>query len=207
GHARNFFNNISTDNFTRPQWVNLFQINEPVYRELVWEFFASIEFDSVAHSTRSGLRRGKTVKADRMLMKFWPSIGDGDFIVGAMAIKKVRNPKVRLAHRYIMTTISSRKEGVRDRDSICGGMFVTRIARSFGLLTNAIVDALNVNPLAHVFKKKYLIAMGVVMEFRGGTCCWPTTCEVGEDDEVKEAAKKEAGGSADVYQNMSQGDW
>ncbi|GJR94700.1 hypothetical protein Tco_0266874 [Tanacetum coccineum] len=69
-------------------------------------------------STGSGLRRGETVKADHVLRGFWPSIKDGDFVVGGMTVKKVR-----------------------------------------------------------------------------------------EDDEVEEAADEGAGGSADVYPNMSRGDW
>ncbi|GKB37396.1 hypothetical protein Tco_0882338 [Tanacetum coccineum] len=54
--------------------------------------------------------------------------------------------------------------------------------------------------------------MGVVMELHNGECFWPTTREVKEDDVVEEAAEGEAGnerarGSADMYRNMSQGDW
>ncbi|GJW88696.1 hypothetical protein Tco_0164036, partial [Tanacetum coccineum] len=46
GLAQPFFNFINTDTFSGPQWVNLFQINEPILRELVHEFFASFEFDA-----------------------------------------------------------------------------------------------------------------------------------------------------------------
>ncbi|GKE67739.1 hypothetical protein Tco_1521900 [Tanacetum coccineum] len=46
GLAQSFFNSINTDPFSGPQWVNLFQINEPIFRELVYELFASFEFDS-----------------------------------------------------------------------------------------------------------------------------------------------------------------
>ncbi|GJY39793.1 hypothetical protein Tco_0426157 [Tanacetum coccineum] len=84
-------------------------------------------------------------------------------------------------------------------------MFVTRITLSFGLLTNAMVDALSVEPREHIFKKNYLIAIGVVMDLDGGTCCLPATRQVREDDEVGKTADEEAGGSADVYRNMSQG--
>ncbi|GJY13614.1 hypothetical protein Tco_0382923 [Tanacetum coccineum] len=35
----------------------------------------------------------------------------------------------------------------------------------------------------------------------------PYLFKVGEDDEVEEAANKETGGSTEVYQNMSRGDW
>nr|GEW05549.1 hypothetical protein [Tanacetum cinerariifolium] len=92
-------------------------MDEPVFCELVWEFFASFEFDSIAcrydpehlgvsfrlggdlktmsllklgsrvdlyseeqsmiASTRSGLRRGETIKAEHVLMGFWPTIGMG----------------------------------------------------------------------------------------------------------------------------------
>nr|GFA14906.1 hypothetical protein [Tanacetum cinerariifolium] len=41
-----FFESINKDPFSGPQWVNLFQINENVYQELVREFFASFEFDA-----------------------------------------------------------------------------------------------------------------------------------------------------------------
>ncbi|GJV13688.1 hypothetical protein Tco_1355229 [Tanacetum coccineum] len=186
-------------------------MDEPVYRELVWVFFASFEFDSIPcrlTSTRSGLRGGETVKAEHVLMRFWSSLGDGKFVVGGMAVKKVRDPRVRLAHCCIMTTISGRRESTqRITDLICGGMFVTRIARSLGLLTNAMVDALCVEPRAHVFNKRSLISIRVVMDLGGGTCCWPATRQVGEEDEVEEAAEEGAGGSANVYRNMSQGDW
>ncbi|GJS38841.1 hypothetical protein Tco_0563884 [Tanacetum coccineum] len=45
GLAQSFFDSINIDPFSKPQWVNLFQINEPIFRELVREFFASFEFD------------------------------------------------------------------------------------------------------------------------------------------------------------------
>ncbi|GJU32905.1 hypothetical protein Tco_1176494 [Tanacetum coccineum] len=151
------------------------------------------------------------------LLELWRRIGlyfekqsrDGDFVVGGTTIKRVRDPKVRLAHRLIAPTILGRKEsnhrvtvidlfylyciygkevtcniyywlarylkGVRDKDLICGGMFVTRIARSFGLQTNAMVDALSVETRAHIFKKKSLVAMNVLMDLSRGTNCWPAT--------------------------------
>ncbi|GJT59792.1 hypothetical protein Tco_1003325 [Tanacetum coccineum] len=84
---------------------------------------------------------------------------------------------------------------------------MTKISRSLGILTREMIDALNVEPWAHVFKKKSLITMSIVMELDGGTCYWPTTCGVGEDDEAEEAAEEGAGGSSDVYRNMSTGDW
>nr|GFC24278.1 hypothetical protein [Tanacetum cinerariifolium] len=48
GLANSFFESINNDPFSVPQWVNLFQINKLVYRELVHEFFASFEFKNHA---------------------------------------------------------------------------------------------------------------------------------------------------------------
>nr|GEW34510.1 hypothetical protein [Tanacetum cinerariifolium] len=46
GLAQPFFYFINTDTLSGSQWVNLFQINEPIFRELVRTFFASFEFDA-----------------------------------------------------------------------------------------------------------------------------------------------------------------
>nr|GEY45103.1 hypothetical protein [Tanacetum cinerariifolium] len=133
-------------------------MDEPVFRELVWEFFfASFEFSFVACRC------------------------DPDF-----------------------EGITFR---VKEMDLLIGGMFITRIAKSFGLWTNLMVDALSVEPHAHVFRKKSLILMGIMMDLGGRTCCWPATHQFGEDDVVEEATNEEAGGSAEVYQNISQGDY
>ncbi|GJX42318.1 hypothetical protein Tco_0257308 [Tanacetum coccineum] len=144
---------------------------------------------------------------------------------------------VKLAHRFIATTISGRKEStnrvteidlyylyciytegvvcnilywldrylksVRDKSLIHGRMFVTRIAQSFGLLTNEMRDALSVEPPPHIFKKKSLIAMGVIMELQNKISVWPVTRAAVEDDEAKEEAKgeaanMEAGGSTEM---------
>ncbi|GKF94481.1 hypothetical protein Tco_0284181 [Tanacetum coccineum] len=128
-------------------------------------------------------------------MEFWPIIGDGDFVVGGIAVKKVRDSRVRLA--IVVSRQPSWVGRSLPKGSPC--MFVTRITLSFGLLTNAMVDALSVEPREHIFKKNYLIAIGVVMDLGRGTCCWPATRQVWEDDEVEEAAGKEVGGSVDVY--------
>ncbi|GKB01479.1 hypothetical protein Tco_0829523 [Tanacetum coccineum] len=68
------------------------------------------------------------------------------------------------------------------------------------MLTNEMMDALSVEPPPHIFKKKSLIAMGVIMELQNGICLWPTTRAV-EEDEAKEEDEGEAvnigdGGSA-----------
>nr|GEX75764.1 hypothetical protein [Tanacetum cinerariifolium] len=108
--------------------------------------------------------------------------------------------------------LSKYLKGVRDKNLIYEGMFDTRIARPFGLLTNKMRDALSIKPPPHVFKKKSLIAMGIIMELKNRICVWPATRFVDEEEDAEEEAEGEdanegAGGFAEMYQNMSQGDW
>ncbi|GKB89348.1 hypothetical protein Tco_0961620 [Tanacetum coccineum] len=250
GLAQPFFNFINTDTFSGRQWFNLFQINKPIFRELIREFFSSFEFDATPCrdvTTLSDLRGAKTVNFTRLTHLLCPSIGDGGFNIGNTKAKSIRNPRIKLAHRCITMTITGRKEttnrvieidlfylycifrkwvicnisywlakyleSVRDNSVIFKGMFVTRIARSFGLLTNEMVSVLNREPPPHVYKKTSLVKMGVIMELHKGECCWPTTREVieeGEDDDEEgngEGRNEGLGGSTDIYRNMSQGDW
>ncbi|GJV21634.1 hypothetical protein Tco_1370654 [Tanacetum coccineum] len=146
-----FFNFICTDPFSGPQWGNLFRINEPIYRELVREFFALFNFDAspsrcnpshlgqaMENTTLGRLRNCNTIREDRLLMEFWP---------------RIRN-------------------------------------------------------------ENSLIAIWVIMELHGGMCVWPIVmAEEEEDDEGDDegddgvggdAGRGEAGGSADLYRNMSQ---
>ncbi|GKC71215.1 hypothetical protein Tco_1117098, partial [Tanacetum coccineum] len=55
-----------------------------------------------------------------------------------------------------------------DMIMLCGGMFVTRIAWSFRLLSREMVDSLSVEPWVRTFTKKSLITMGIIMELDGG---------------------------------------
>ncbi|GJV87449.1 hypothetical protein Tco_1531387 [Tanacetum coccineum] len=211
-----------------PRNANLFQINERVYRELVHEFFASIEFESTASSWRIGLysedqsredstlsklRRAETVKANHLLMEFWPSIGDGNFAMGEMSVSAIRDPRVKLAHHCIATTISGKKDSTQRITKIdlfylyC--IYAPRVVCNipYWLLTSEMMDALSVEPRPYIFKKKSLIAMGIVMELHVGACYWPATREVRGDDEAEEAAEEETGWSANAYRDTSKGDW
>ncbi|GKF58308.1 hypothetical protein Tco_0171845 [Tanacetum coccineum] len=76
-----------------------------------------------------------------------------------------------------------------------------------------MIGALSVEPSPLVFKKKSLISMGVVMELHNGECFWPAAREVVKEDDEGDgeaggnAGHEGAGGSADMYRNISQGDW
>ncbi|GJV19975.1 retrovirus-related pol polyprotein from transposon TNT 1-94 [Tanacetum coccineum] len=148
--------------------------------------------------------------------------------LGWRIVAAIRDPRVKLAHRCIATTIAGKKESthrvieidlfylyciysdevicnipywlakymvrMREKSLIYGGMFVTWIAQSYGLLTNEMMGALSVEPSPHVFKKKSLISVGVVMELHNRGCFWPAARDaMKEDDEGDEAAGGDAG--------------
>ncbi|GKC61850.1 hypothetical protein Tco_1089448 [Tanacetum coccineum] len=201
GLAQSFFDFINTDHFSGPQWANLFQINKPIFRELTHEFCTTFEFDATPCrdvATLSGLRNEETVNSIRLTHMFWPTIGDGGYNVGSTKAKSIRNPRIKLAHRCITMTITGvicnipywlakYLKSVRDKSVIFKGMFVTRIAQSFGIPTNEMVSMLNREPPLHVYRKTSLVKMGVIMELHEGECCWLATKEVadegGGDDE------------------------
>ncbi|GJV13187.1 hypothetical protein Tco_1354728 [Tanacetum coccineum] len=161
--------------------------------ELGWRVSLYSERQSRENATLSGLRNGDTVKKSHLLMEFCPTIGDGGFNVGNTKVASIRDPRVKLAHRCITTTLAGRKEtthrGVRDKNLIYGWMLVTRIARSFGLLTNELRDALSIEPPPYLFKNKSLISMGVIIELQNGICVWPTPWAVEEEEEADEEAE------------------
>nr|GEZ12569.1 hypothetical protein [Tanacetum cinerariifolium] len=47
-------------------------------------------------------------------------------------------------------------EKVKKKDLLAGGTFMTKIAKSFGLLTNLMIDTLSVEPQAHVCKARWM---------------------------------------------------
>ncbi|GJT90763.1 hypothetical protein Tco_1079608 [Tanacetum coccineum] len=215
--------------------------------DLGWRVGLYSERESRNPVTLIGLRGAEKVNSTRLTHLFWPIISDGGYNVGNTKAKSIRNPRIKLAHRCIMMTISGRKEttnrvteidlfylycifgegvvcnipywlakylkSIRDKGVIFGGMFVTRIAWSFGLFTEEMVVVLNREPPPHVYRKTSLVKMGVIMELHEGECYWPVTRGVVEEDEGddeegdREKGNEGVGGSADFYQNMSTGEW
>nr|GEX79308.1 hypothetical protein [Tanacetum cinerariifolium] len=213
GLAQPFLNFVNTDNFSGPQWVNLFKINEPVFRELVREFFASFEFDA-SPCGYEPLHKGATLRlggVDREMSLLELGWRVGLYFeresrdVSILRAKSIRNPRIKLAHRCIIMTITGRKEtinhvieidlfyrycifregvvcnipywlakylkSVRDKSVVFGGMFVTRITRSFSLRTNEMISVLSREPPLHVYRKTSLVKMEVIMELHEGECC------------------------------------
>ncbi|GJW15662.1 hypothetical protein Tco_0019795 [Tanacetum coccineum] len=224
GLAQSFFDSINTDPFSGPQWANLFQIYESIFRELAYEFFASFKFDATLcryDPIHKGIKhRSGGVEKEMSLLEFRWRVGLYSERESREAATH-RNPRIKLAHQCITMTITGGKEttnrvteidlfylycifgegvvcnipywlakylkSVRDKIVIFRGMFVTNIARSFGLLTNELVSVLNREPPPSVYRKTSLIKIGVIMKLHEGECCWPATREVvgdgGGDDE------------------------
>ncbi|GJV92461.1 zinc finger, CCHC-type containing protein [Tanacetum coccineum] len=156
--------------------------------ELGWRVRLYSEEDSLENHTRISMQRALTIKAEDNQRGFWPNIGDGEF-VGVVC--------------HIPYWLARYMRRARDMNVLCGEMFVTRITRSFGLLSGAMVDALSVESRACTFIKKSLVTMEIVMELDGGTCCWPATRRIKEGNEMKEEVED----PAVAYQDMSRGDW
>ncbi|GJR18099.1 putative reverse transcriptase domain-containing protein [Tanacetum coccineum] len=148
--------------------------------ELGWRVRLYSEEDSLDDHTRLSMQHTLAVKTEDDWRRFWPNIRDGEFVFRSTSVTKIWDPKVRLAHRCISTTILGHKESTqriiaidmfylyciyaegvvchipywlarylrraRDMNVLCGGMFVTRIAWSFGFLSREMVDALCVEP-------------------------------------------------------------
>ncbi|GKA36325.1 hypothetical protein Tco_0722816 [Tanacetum coccineum] len=187
-----FFESTHSYPLLRPPNGNPSPNQERVLHELFIEFFASIEFESIAcryEPEHKGVkfRLGGEERKISLLELGWrlgfQSIKDGEFVVGCTSVKEVRGPRVRLAHRYITTTISGQKDSTQRITEI--DLFYLYCIYALG--------------------KKSLIAMGIVMELHGGSCYWVVAREAGEGDEAEEAAEEEAGGSVDMYQYMSRG--
>nr|GEX55290.1 hypothetical protein [Tanacetum cinerariifolium] len=172
---------MGTDPFSGPQWGNLFRVNEPIYRELARELFASFEFEASAcrvglyterrskdNATLNGLSRAETVKAHHLLMEFWLTIRDGGFNVGNTRVTSIRDHRVKLAYRCIREKRNHphRSEG-----------------KEFDLWRD--VCYYDCKPATRAMEGE----------------------EEAEEEAEGEGANEGADASAEMYQNMSQGDW
>nr|GEW44124.1 retrotransposon Orf1 [Tanacetum cinerariifolium] len=180
----------------------------------VFESTQFLEDSIVDHEQRARSTRGQS--STLMKSRWKKSIGDGGFNLGNTKVASIRDPKVKLAHRCIATAILGKKESTNRVTEI--DLYYLYCIYTEGvvcnipywlakLLTNEMRDALSVKPIPHVFKKTSLITMRVIMELHNRVCVCPAARAVSEDDEAEEAANEGAGGSAKIYQNMSQGDW
>ena len=103
----------------------------------------------------------------------------------------------------------------REGDRIYGGMLVTRLARSYGILGHEIMRYLGSDSACRVVKVRSLKQMEVVMEMEDGTFIWFNVggnVDPGSDEDEDEPQQQHPhggyeAGTADYYWHMSPGDW
>nr|GEX35489.1 hypothetical protein [Tanacetum cinerariifolium] len=78
--------------------------------ELGWRVRLYTKRRSRDNATLNRLSRAETIKANSLLMEFCLTIGDDGFIVGNIRVTSIRDPRVKLSHHCIATTITGRKE-------------------------------------------------------------------------------------------------
>ncbi|GKC59058.1 hypothetical protein Tco_1086656, partial [Tanacetum coccineum] len=159
--------------------------------ELGWIIGLYSDRQSRESAALTRLRKGVTVKANHLLWGFWPTIEDDGFNVGNTKVVAIRDPRVKLAHRCIATTIVGRKESTHRVTKI--DLFYLYCIYSDEVICNI-----------PYWLAKYML------HNRG--CFWPVAREAMEkydkDDKGDESAGGDAGhegakGSADMYRNMS----
>nr|GEX04279.1 retrotransposon Orf1 [Tanacetum cinerariifolium] len=166
------------------------------------------------NTTLCMFRNCNTVREYHLLTEFWPHVRNGVFNVRNIKVASVRDPKVKLAHRCIATTIAARKETTHR---------ITKIDLYYLYYIYTPEVACNIpHWLAKYFKgirEKNLIYRGMlvtiiaraIMELHGGMCVWPGVIAMEEEDDEgdnegvgEDAGRREVGGSADLYRDMSQ---
>ncbi|PWA76229.1 retrotransposon Orf1 [Artemisia annua] len=93
-----------------------FRLGRKVYRCLVAEFVWRVRLYSVEESHdlefRVRLRHGMSMKSDMACLELWPTIMNGEFRTGYITAMSIRDPKVRLTHRCIGTSIVTRRDSM-----------------------------------------------------------------------------------------------
>lgn len=109
---------------------------------------------------------------------------------------------------YLRTSI-----GDRDIDRVYGGMFVTRLAHSYGLPTPTIIGYLSDCGGCRVVRAKSLRQMNILMQMVDGSYTWYVAAGPDEDDDDDEGVPQQhqfegyEEGTADYYRHMGRGDW
>ncbi|GJV87146.1 hypothetical protein Tco_1531084 [Tanacetum coccineum] len=187
--------------------------------EFGWRIGLYSQGQAMENTTLGRLRNCNTVREDRLLMEFWPRIGNGRkqpieslkliFIISTAFIPP-RSPTT------FLIGLPNTLKGNEGEELSYGGCLVSTRLLGPSDCYNEWRCALSVS-LNHICSKKYrgLRHMG---DYGAscGMCVWPRVmAEEEEDDEGGDegdegvggdAGRGEAGGSADLYRNMSQGD-
>ncbi|GJY42772.1 hypothetical protein Tco_0430985 [Tanacetum coccineum] len=159
------------------------------------------------------LRNALMVRNETMLLLFWPSIGDGKFTTRSMVARMIRDPRVRLSHHCIATTIAGHKDSTHQ--ITLSDLFFLYCIFSEGVVCNIpfwLGRYLNGVRDGEDFKKKSLVTMEIIIELVPRQCNWVTKLETQpqqqeQADEEEEADDDGVGGSVEAYREMSRRDW
>ena len=97
----------------------------------------------------------------------------------------IYTPGIYLNIPYWVAIMLTHGAGTRSTDNIYGGMFVTRLARSYGILRPEVVDYLS-STRCRTVKSKSLSQMGVVNELHRNHWIWANPNPDDDDDEDEE---------------------
>ena len=97
----------------------------------------------------------------------------------------IYTPGIYLNIPYWVAIMLTHGAGTKSSDSIYGGMFVTRLARSYGILRPEILGYLS-STGCRIVKSKSLAQMGVVEELHRNHWIWANPNPEGDDDEGQE---------------------
>ena len=106
----------------------------------------------------------------------------------------IHNPGIYCNIPYWVAIMLTHGAGTRGTDRICGGMFVTKLARSYGILRPEILEYLS-GTSCRTVKSKSLGQMDIVTELAGGFWTWLVPGGgADDDDEDEEDEQQQQGG-------------
>ncbi|GJY29308.1 hypothetical protein Tco_0405075 [Tanacetum coccineum] len=202
GLAQPFFNFINTDTFSGPQWVNLFQINEPIFRELVRVFFASFKFDATP-CRYEPLHKGVTFRLGGVEREM--SLLELGWRVGLYSERESRDVATLSSLRGAKTVNSTRLTHLF-WPSIGDGGFNVRNTKDKSIRNpkNQACSSLHYDD--HLGWESSWNYTRVSVVSRLPKRLWRKV-KVMMRNAMEKGGNEGVGGSADIYRNMSQGDW
>ncbi|GJT83461.1 hypothetical protein Tco_1057803 [Tanacetum coccineum] len=129
--------------FTSRAWRQLFDIRGPLVHELILEFFSTFRFGQAILDldTPGALQSARQIPNKGDLRDYWIGISSArDFLGTAPSYTAIRDPILRLCHRYLRLFAVGRKSMAH----ISSGQFAACLAEHFGLLTVKILRGLTV---------------------------------------------------------------
>ncbi|GKB12947.1 hypothetical protein Tco_0846870 [Tanacetum coccineum] len=152
--------------FTFFAWIRAFNINEPIYPKLCYEFYSTYEFDEFARrlglyhaaeldeegfdvNFQGGLRSDEHFSAQ----EYWLTISTEENLnLSRSSASKIRKPILRVTHKMITYSICQRttgydkiqRVGTQKDSQICYGQFISKLARKSRVLTDEVKRSLSV---------------------------------------------------------------